>query len=228
MGLYPALPIAVVLAIFTLLARHALDMRTKQNYREMWGATSLSILPAALFLAIVASGEPSMLKRNLLLIPAGALIGACVFVYGGYVWSDTVAIPPQPPAIKPPYIIMAQLVPSAQGPMIDQSVTSYNQQGGITAHSVTIGPQQRNLDSPTSEQLKQQMLSQLPRDKDITVMAILGDTESITFAQQIHSFLKDNGFKLKEPNGISQGVFTGAVHGLQFNPDTNTFVVGAQ
>ncbi len=228
MGLYPALPIALVLAIFTLLARHALDMRTKQNYREMWGAASLSILPSAIFLAIVASGEPSMLKRNLLLIPAGALIGACLFAYGGYVWSDTLPVAHKPSMPKSPEIIVAQLMPSAQGPMIDQSVTSYNKQGGITANSVTIGPPVRNLESPSLQPLKQQILSQLPRDKEITVMAIMGDMESIDLAQQIHTFLKDNGFKLKEPKGISQGVFTGPVHGLQFNPDTNVFVVGAQ
>jgi hypothetical protein len=56
--LYPTLPIAVVLAIFTLLAKHALDMRKEKNYREMWGSWSLSLVPAALFCLWVASGEP--------------------------------------------------------------------------------------------------------------------------------------------------------------------------
>jgi hypothetical protein len=87
-SLYPALPIAVVLAIFALLARHALEMRAKQNYREMWGAATLSFLPSAIFLLIVVSGEPSMLTRNYLLLPAGAIIGACVFAYAGYIVAD--------------------------------------------------------------------------------------------------------------------------------------------
>jgi hypothetical protein len=86
--LYPALPIAVVLGIFTLLAKHALDMRTKQNYREMWGALSLALLPAAVFWLIVVSGGSSMVERNILLMPVGALVGAVVYAWAGYVYHD--------------------------------------------------------------------------------------------------------------------------------------------
>jgi hypothetical protein len=218
--LYPAVPVAVAIAIFTILARHALEMRTKQNYREMWGAIFLGILPAVVFCFFVGIGEPSMLVRNYLLIPAGAIIGAVVFAYLGYVFADMRAARAR--------FDVSQVVPNTQGPVIDQSVRSYNQQGGITAHSVTVAPLARSLDAPENTSLKQQILTQLARDKDITVMALMGDTESIDFAMQIHAFLKNNGFKLREPNGVSQGVFTQAQHGLNFNTDTNTLVVGAR
>lgn len=223
--LYPTLPVAIALGIFGLLGRHALEMRTKQNYREMWGATTLSLLPAAIFCLWAASGESSMLTRNYLLIPAGAIIGACIFAYGGYVIADVLVAPIHRPTNDPTFrfYVEVQLVPSYQGP-----VTSYGQQGGITAGVVNIGPQARNLDLPSSDGLKQQMLSQLPRDKEITVTAILGDQEAMNFATQIHAFLKANGFKMKEPDGVSQALFNKPIQGLQFNPDTNDFIVGGK
>jgi hypothetical protein len=90
--LYPGLPIAISIAVFGLLGKHALDMKGKKNYREMWGAFSLSMLPAVLFLLWAASGESSMAARNLILIPAGAIIGGgCAFAWAGYVWNDIVA-----------------------------------------------------------------------------------------------------------------------------------------
>jgi len=96
--LYPALPIAISIAVFGLLGKYALDMKGKENYRQMWGALSLSVLPLALFLLWADSGESSMIARNMVLIPAGPIIGACVFVYTGYVWSDFTTktqVPPQ-------------------------------------------------------------------------------------------------------------------------------------
>jgi hypothetical protein len=89
--LYPALPIAISIAVFGLLGMHALDMKGEKNYREMWGALSLSVLPTVLFLLWAASGESSMAARNLILMPAGAIIGACAFAWAGYVWNDIVA-----------------------------------------------------------------------------------------------------------------------------------------
>jgi hypothetical protein len=86
--LYPTLPIAICMAVFALLGRHALDMKGKGNYRQTWGALSLSVAPLALFLLWVESGESSMIARNMVLIPSGAIFGALVFAYAGYVWSD--------------------------------------------------------------------------------------------------------------------------------------------
>jgi hypothetical protein len=64
--------------------------------------------------------------------------------------------------------------------------------------------------------------------RDGTVIGIMGDTESCMFAEEIHAFLKANGFKMKETNGISQGVFTRTPRGLIVEPDGDAlkFVVG--
>lgn len=97
----------------------------------------------------------------------------------------------------------------------------------INCNTFNLGPQKRDLDSPWGQPLKEQMLQKLPRDKEITVESILGDSESGDLAVQIYNFLKANGFELKE-KGISQGVFTPPVHGLNFNSATNTFIVGSQ
>jgi hypothetical protein len=76
--------------------------------------------------------------------------------------------------------------------------------------------------------LKAQILHDLPKDKPITVMAIMGDAEAIEFAQEIHAFMKANGFMMKEQDGVSQGVFSGPVKGLQKRDDPGgiTFIVG--
>jgi hypothetical protein len=104
------------------------------------------------------------------------------------------------------------------------NITSNNQSGGITAGNVNVGRVPRAID----QSLRAQILAQLPRDKEIVVVGILGDAESINFAEQIHAFLKANGFKMKEPNGISQSVFTQTQHGLQVvDRGTNLdFIVG--
>jgi hypothetical protein len=91
-----------------------------------------------------------------------------------------------------------------------------------------FGPQPRSLNQPMFDGLKKQILSELPKDKPIVVMAVSGDSEAMNFAQQIHEFMKQNGFKLQE-NGISQGFFSGPVKGLSVKDDgpTRTFIVGA-
>jgi hypothetical protein len=68
----------------------------------------------------------------------------------------------------------------------------------------------------------------LPRDKPITVVSILGDSESTSFAIEIYEFLKSNGFKMHQ-SGITQAIFSGVPQGLarQDKPDgTVQFTVG--
>jgi hypothetical protein len=79
------------LALFSLLGKHALDMKKEKNYREMWGSLALSLLPAAVFWLWAVSGESAAVTRNLFLIPVGAIIGGCAFAWAGYVWSDIAA-----------------------------------------------------------------------------------------------------------------------------------------
>jgi hypothetical protein len=92
-------------------------------------------------------------------------------------------------------------------------------------NTINNGPVPRNLDNLAS--LRAQILNSLPRDKPITVMAVLGDVEAIQLAQQIHAFMKENSFVMAEADGISQGVFTTPIKGLQFNSDNNTLIIGA-
>jgi uncharacterized membrane protein YgdD (TMEM256/DUF423 family) len=86
--LYPAGVLAAILVCLSVFGAHALRMRTEKNYREAWGSATLALLPAAIFWLWVASGEPEMIKRTALLIPIGALVGACLFAYAGYVIGD--------------------------------------------------------------------------------------------------------------------------------------------
>lgn len=87
------------------------------------------------------------------------------------------------------------------------SVTSHNQSGGITAGIVNLGPQRRDLDLPDFDGLKAQIQRELPRDKPLTVTAVMGDGEAAEFAVQIHKYLTAEGFKMTE-TGISQGMFS--------------------
>jgi|688.fasta_scaffold111990_3 hypothetical protein len=105
--------------------------------------------------------------------------------------------------------------------LIDQSVTSYNQSGGITAHTVNIGPQKRKLNSA----LQQQLLS-LPKTRPITIIAMMGNSESMDFAIEIHEFMQSAGMPMAE-SGISQGMFAGVVKGLNFDATSAQITVGA-
>jgi hypothetical protein len=118
---------------------------------------------------------------------------------------------------------MAQDKPPAT---INQNVTSHNQSGGITAHTVNIGPQRRDLNSPWGAPLKAQILDKIPRDKEIGIVAVMGDVECYELGMQLHTFLKANGYRLKESDGISQGVFMPPPRNVNFNPDTNEFQIG--
>lgn len=101
--------------------------------------------------------------------------------------------------------------------------------GQNTITNNNFGPQSRNLDSPWGAPLKAQILKDMPRDKAITVMAVMGDAEGFQLAHQIHAFLKANDFKLAE-DGISQGVFSKPIKGLVVEPAGEgklIFIVGA-
>jgi len=86
--LYPAGVWAAVLVWLSVFGAHALRMRTEKNYREAWGSATLALLPAAAFWIWAVSGEADMIRRTALLIPVGALVGACLFAYAGYVIAD--------------------------------------------------------------------------------------------------------------------------------------------
>ena len=120
-------------------------------------------------------------------------------------------------------------------PMNNRIGNIYNNQGIITQgqvgnNTVVQGAVPRQLSNPQAATLKAQILRDMPKDKAITVMSVMGDAEAMQFAYEIHAFMKENGFTMKEPDGISQGVFSGPVKGLQRRDEPNgeiTFIVGS-
>lgn len=73
--------------------------------------------------------------------------------------------------------------------VIDQSVTSFNQSGGITAHTLNLGPPRRILD----DNGRNDLLHKIPQDRIIHVECVHGDAEADHFAQQVWDFLKRAG-----------------------------------
>ena len=69
------------------------------------------------------------------------------------------------------------------------NVTSFNQQGGITAGHVNIGPQPRHLNAQGAKQLAQA----LPKDKKVNVTCIMDDGEGFQFATEIKKHLVSVG-----------------------------------
>jgi hypothetical protein len=71
------------------------------------------------------------------------------------------------------------------------NVISYNQQGGITANSVFLENEQRNL----TETLQKDLLNTLSSDTTkVRIDANLGDPEAYQFAEQVKQFLLSKGY----------------------------------
>jgi len=96
------------------------------------------------------------------------------------------------------------------------SITSYNQMGGVTAHTVNFGPQARQMNSQLGDQLKQA----IPTSAKVRVVAILGDGEAFAFANQVFQWLKSNGYN--KADGVDQAVYTQPVLGQNLNKISDT------
>ena len=80
-------------------------------------------------------------------------------------------------------------------------ITSNNQTGGITAHTVNFGPAARQM----NQQLGQQLQQHVPRTAKVTVTAVLGDGEAFGFANQVLQWLRANGYD--NTDGVNQAVY---------------------
>ena len=102
-------------------------------------------------------------------------------------------------------------------------VTSHNQQGGITAGQVNIGPQPRQL----NEQGQTQILKNIPKDKKVTVTSVLGDGEAFQFASQIKAFLEQAGYDV---TGVDQAVYTTPMNGQNIvtSDDGTNLIIGTR
>jgi hypothetical protein len=97
---------------------------------------------------------------------------------------------------------------------IDQSVTSHNQSGGITARTVNINPKyQRVLGDP----IRQKLLDNVPRSKLAVVWVSHGDQESFRYGNEIFQFLRGNGFKLFG-DSPQQNIFLQPLYGVTVSP----------
>jgi hypothetical protein len=72
------------------------------------------------------------------------------------------------------------------------NITSHNQSGGITAHTVNIGYIRLSF----SDEIATALSDNLPKDKPIEIMAI-GSEKDKQVAFQYGQFLEKNGFKIK-------------------------------
>ena len=90
-------------------------------------------------------------------------------------------------------------------------ITSNNQMGGITAHTVNFGPTARSMNHELGAQLKQQV----PESASVRVVAVLGDGEAFGFANQVLTWMKGNGYSKIE--GVDQAVYSQPVMGQNIN-----------
>ena len=90
-------------------------------------------------------------------------------------------------------------------------VTSHNQMGGITANTVNFGPTARSMNPELGNQLKQN----IPISSSVRVVAVLGDSEAFGFANQVLTWMKDNGYTKVE--GVDQAVYSQPVSGQNIN-----------
>jgi hypothetical protein len=75
----------------------------------------------------------------------------------------------------------------------DIFITSNNQTGGITAHTVNnFAPPARKMDEATGKHF----LSIMPKTATVNVYAAGGDSEANLFANQILQWLQTNGYSL--------------------------------
>ncbi|MFA5855622.1 MAG: hypothetical protein WC846_05125 [Candidatus Gracilibacteria bacterium] len=73
------------------------------------------------------------------------------------------------------------------------NVTSYFQQGGITANQVSIGIKN---DRHLNDQFKVNLKPHLPKKEEtIEISAIMNDYEAFQFAEEIKDFLSKEGYK---------------------------------
>lgn len=116
---------------------------------------------------------------------------------------------------KPMQNVRDQFPESKPMPDSNHNVTSYNQLGGITAHTVNIGAQPRSI-TPDFER----ELTRITQGyKKFTVTCVLGDGEAFQFANAVMASLKARGLNVE---GVNQAVYTVPVLGQQMRPDGET------
>lgn len=117
----------------------------------------------------------------------------------------------QPPQQQPQPQIQTQTQQSI-------SITSNYQSGGITAHTVNVGRPARHLTPVRAAELVQL----LPRDKPVTVFAVMGDPEVLDYATEIASHLTNSGFAVTGPDQVMRTDSLRRVHVAPAAPGSGT------
>src|SRR5690348_13965755 len=81
--------LVVAIALSGIIGNHARDMYKEKKFREMYGAIFWAVLPIAVFAIFwVATEDPPVMARNIVLGIIGAALGAVSLIWGGYVVRD--------------------------------------------------------------------------------------------------------------------------------------------
>lgn len=96
--------------------------------------------------------------------------------------------------------------------IIDQSVTSHGQTGGITAHTINVGPTKLRFDSSIGEQI----IHRLPAGKPIKLHSV-GPPGDQVVANEYQAFLQSRGFKVTR--NVSMSMVPAPEHKISIGDD---------
>jgi hypothetical protein len=96
----------------------------------------------------------------------------------------------------------------------DINITSHNQSGGITAHTVNVNPRFQHA---LGNAIREKLLHNVPSQKLAVVWATHGDEESYRYAAEIFDFLKSKGFNLFGSAPVNN-IFTSPLYGVTVTP----------
>jgi hypothetical protein len=192
--------LALAIAVFSLFAKRAFDMRKEKKFREFWGYLALSMVPlCAISLYWAAYGDSFDMGRNVILGMIGAISGAALLIWLGYVVHDATAIAQTPNSQVPES--------SKEG---NNTATSSGQQGGITAGAIIINPPKQSIQQK-NEVINQIALLMNEGDSINQTFLDKGDTELIK--QQYKSWADMTYAYLYKNLGISYAVQFKNAHG---------------
>jgi hypothetical protein len=102
--------------------------------------------------------------------------------------------------------------------VVNENVISHNQVGGITAHTVNVD---RRVARTMSDEMKLGLLRELPKDKPVAVMGMNGSTESMRYANEIHAFLRSNGYQMTAATATWHMFFDPPIYTVKISPGEN-------
>jgi hypothetical protein len=174
----------------------------------LWYTSGAAFLAGGALLWVSMETE-ILIQHRIVLATVGAVFGALALLsLGELLPTHAQTAPPRREV---------QLVQDKSGvpPIINQNITTNNQSGGTNTNIVNVSPKIRRT---MNEALKAAFLKDLPKDKPILVMGMSGNTESMAFANEIWTFLKANGYPVKNDAAAWHMFFNPPVFNAQISP----------